>query len=64
MQHLIYPSFSCTAYFGLTEILHAKDGETLLVNTAAGAVGSVVGQLGKIMVRVKRRAKNLLSKFI
>lgn len=38
-----------TAYFGLTEILQAKAGETLLVSGAAGAVGSVAGQIGKIL---------------
>ncbi len=38
-----------TAYFGLTEIAKPKPGETLLVSGAAGAVGSAVGQIGKIM---------------
>jgi NADPH-dependent curcumin reductase CurA len=38
-----------TAYLGLTEIGKPKAGETLLVSGAAGAVGSVVGQIGKIM---------------
>jgi NADPH-dependent curcumin reductase CurA len=38
-----------TAYLGLTEIGKPKKGETLLVSGAAGAVGSVVGQIGKIM---------------
>ncbi|XP_009675079.1 prostaglandin reductase 1 [Struthio camelus] len=37
-----------TAYFGLLEVCKMKPGETLLVNAAAGAVGSVVGQLAKI----------------
>jgi hypothetical protein len=37
-----------TAYFGLLEIGQAKSGETLVVSAAAGAVGSVVGQIGKI----------------
>jgi len=37
-----------TAYFGLTKIGEPKKGETLLVSGAAGAVGSVVGQIGKI----------------
>ena len=39
---------SATAYFGFEDILKAKEGETLVVNTAAGAVGSLVGQLAKI----------------
>lgn len=38
-----------TAYLGLTEIGKPKKGETLLVSGAAGAVGSVVGQVGKIL---------------
>ncbi len=38
-----------TAYLGLNEIGKPKEGETLLVSGAAGAVGSVVGQLGKIL---------------
>jgi len=38
-----------TAFLGLTEIGIPKAGETLVVSAAAGAVGSVVGQIGKIM---------------
>jgi len=38
-----------TAYLGLTEIGKPKKGETLLVSGAAGAVGSIVGQIGKIL---------------
>ncbi|XP_078532700.1 prostaglandin reductase 1-like isoform X3 [Lissotriton helveticus] len=37
-----------TAYFGLLDVCSMKNGETLLVNAAAGAVGSVVGQIAKI----------------
>ena len=37
-----------TAYFGLLDIAHPKEGETLVVSAAAGAVGSLVGQIGKI----------------
>jgi NADPH-dependent curcumin reductase CurA len=37
-----------TAYFGLLEVAQPREGETLLVSGAAGAVGSAVGQLGKI----------------
>ena len=36
-----------TAYFGL-KLLEAKEGDTLIVNGAAGAVGSTIGQLAKI----------------
>jgi NADPH-dependent curcumin reductase CurA len=38
-----------TAWFGLSEIGKPKPGETLVVSAASGAVGSVVGQLAKIM---------------
>ena len=42
------PVCSATAYFGLFEILKPKEGETLVVSGAAGAVGSIVGQLAKL----------------
>uniref|UniRef100_A0A6I8PSJ2 Prostaglandin reductase 1 n=1 Tax=Xenopus tropicalis TaxID=8364 RepID=A0A6I8PSJ2_XENTR len=38
-----------TAYFGLREICCAKKGEIVLVNGAAGAVGTIVGQIAKII---------------
>jgi len=37
-----------TAYFGLLEVGQPKEGETIVVSAAAGAVGNVVGQIGKI----------------
>jgi len=37
-----------TAYFGLLNVCKAKQGETVFVTGAAGAVGSVVGQIAKI----------------
>lgn len=37
-----------TAYFGLLEVGQPKPGETLVVSGAAGAVGSLVGQIGKL----------------
>ena len=37
-----------TAYFGLLDIGKPKAEETLVVSAAAGAVGSIVGQIGKI----------------
>jgi len=37
-----------TAYFGLLDICRPKAGETVLVSGAAGAVGSLVGQIAKI----------------
>jgi NADPH-dependent curcumin reductase CurA len=37
-----------TAYFGILEVGKIKVGETVLVSGAAGAVGSIVGQIAKI----------------
>ena len=37
-----------TAYFGILEVGQLKDGETVVVSGAAGAVGQVVGQIAKI----------------
>ena len=37
-----------TAYFGLLDIGQPKAGETLVVAAAAGGVGQIVGQIGKI----------------
>lgn len=38
-----------TAYFGLQEVGKPQAGETLVVAAASGAVGSVVGQMAKIL---------------
>ncbi len=37
-----------TAYFGFLDLCHPKAGETVVVSGAAGAVGSLVGQIAKI----------------
>ncbi len=37
-----------TAYYGMTDIAPVQPGETLVVSAAAGAVGSIAGQIGKI----------------
>jgi NADPH-dependent curcumin reductase CurA len=37
-----------TAYFGLLEVGRIREGETVVVSGAAGAVGSVAGQISKI----------------
>src|SRR4029453_3624171 len=37
-----------TAYFALTEVGEPRPGDTVVVSTAAGAVGSAVGQIAKI----------------
>jgi NADPH-dependent curcumin reductase CurA len=38
-----------TAWYGLTQIGKPKPGDTVVVSAASGAVGSVVGQLAKIL---------------
>ncbi|MBI1396689.1 MAG: zinc-binding dehydrogenase [Betaproteobacteria bacterium] len=38
-----------TAYFGLLEVGQPKAGETVVVSTASGAVGSCVGQIAKLV---------------
>ena len=37
-----------TAYFGMMDIAKPQSGETLVVSAAAGATGSIAGQIGKI----------------
>ncbi|MGZ4197534.1 MAG: NADP-dependent oxidoreductase, partial [Solirubrobacteraceae bacterium] len=37
-----------TAYFGLLDVGKLKEGETVVVSGAAGAVGSIVGQIAKL----------------
>lgn len=37
-----------TAYIGLLDLGQPKEGETVVVSTAAGAVGSIVGQIAKL----------------
>jgi NADPH-dependent curcumin reductase CurA len=54
--NLIHPGYylgilgmpGLTAYFGMTDIGKPVSGETLVVSGAAGAVGLVAGQIGKI----------------
>ena len=41
---------SATAYFGFIKLMEPKEGETIVINGAAGAVGSIVGQLARIKV--------------
>lgn len=55
-----------TAYFGLLDIGRPKEGETVVVSGAAGAVGSTVGQIAKIkgarVVGIADLMKNRLFK--
>ncbi len=44
----LFGHIGMTAYFGLLDIGKPRAGETLVVSAAAGAVGSLVGQIGKI----------------
>ena len=36
-----------TAYFGVTDVLQPQPGETMVISAAAGAVGSIAGQVAK-----------------
>jgi NADPH-dependent curcumin reductase CurA len=44
----VYGSGGATAYFGMTEIGRPRPGETVVVSAAAGATGSIAGQIAKI----------------
>jgi NADPH-dependent curcumin reductase CurA len=50
LSHLLgaYGVSGLTAYHGLLEIGKPRAGETVVVSAAAGAVGSIVGQIAKI----------------
>jgi NADPH-dependent curcumin reductase CurA len=50
LTHLLsaYGVAGLTAYFGLLECGKPKAGETVVVSAAAGAVGSIVGQIARI----------------
>ena len=50
LTHLlsVYGIAGLTAYFGLLHVGRPKEGETIAVSAAAGSVGSLVGQIGKI----------------
>lgn len=44
----VYGSGGATAYFGMMEIGRPQPGETVVVSAAAGATGSIAGQVAKI----------------
>ena len=43
-----FPGVSLTAWFALFELAHPHAGDTMLVHSAAGGVGSMLVQLGKV----------------
>ncbi len=45
----VYGATGLTAYVGLIEVAAAQAGETVVVSAAAGATGSLVGQIAKIL---------------
>src|SRR5438309_10571613 len=51
LTHLlsVYGIAGLTAYFGLLDVGKPKAAETVVVSAAAGSVGSIVGQIAKIM---------------
>jgi hypothetical protein len=44
----VFGAVGLTAYFGLIDVGQPQPGETVLVSGAAGAVGSLVGQIAKL----------------
>ena len=44
----VYGPTGATAYFGMTDIGRPQPGETVVVSAAAGATGSVAGQIARI----------------
>ncbi len=43
-----FPAVALTAWYALFELAHPRAGDTLLVHSAAGGVGSLLVQLGKL----------------
>jgi NADPH-dependent curcumin reductase len=48
MHFGLFGHIGVTAYFGLLEVARPKKGDTLVISAAAGAVGSLVGQIAKL----------------
>ncbi len=50
LRKRIFCDFVCrnSAYFGFLEVCKPKPGNVVVVSGAAGAVGNLVGQIGKI----------------
>lgn len=47
-QFTLLSHIGLTSYFGMVDVLDVKEGQNVLVSTAAGAVGSVAAQIAKI----------------
>ena len=45
----VYGSGGATAYFGMTEVGRPQPGDTVVVSAAAGATGSIAGQIARIL---------------
>jgi NADPH-dependent curcumin reductase CurA len=45
----VFGATGAAAYFGLTDIGRPREGETVVVSAAAGATGSLAGQIAKIL---------------
>lgn len=49
MQLALFGPAGIAAYFGLLDIARPRQGDVLIVSDAAGAVGSLAGQIGKLL---------------
>ena len=49
MSYVILGTTGLTAHIALTKIANAQPGETLVVSSAAGQIGHLAGQIGKIL---------------
>jgi len=51
--NVVFGVYRLSAYYGLLRICEPKTGETVFVNSAAGIVGSIAGQIAKIKVNTE-----------
>jgi NADPH-dependent curcumin reductase CurA len=45
----VFGATGLTAYFGMTDIARAREGDTVFVTGAAGATGSIAGQIARLL---------------
>lgn len=50
-----------TAYIALTKVANAQAGETLVVSSAAGQIGHLVGQIGKLLGKTLIQGGSILE---